>query len=761
MNQLQDISAGMKGGEVSTRVNGNMYAIKTEIERLESLIKTIQGKLPDTSEVQEDVFQGVSIMALPETSVLATSNQLQTIEVPINVYYGRNKLSYKSYDDGKTCYAVDLGTTNIYNTKKVLLAKIGAKTVNDQLVLLVSVSANVSDIFSYEFEVIFNNVRYKKLIGFNVFESEAQSALNIDFSPSTVIITESYSGGTLEMKDAKCTYSVYLGNNDVTDKVTCSIENGSLNCSGSVDKTNNTISIDSISAVSHDGEGCQLFKWTDINGVQHSQYKATSGYLQLLFTYTSDDGIVYRCLKNFNFAVNYLGTFKESIVNDVHEQVSEKVVSTLTDEGLLLTESARTAIIQSAEDVAISAARESVSGISKTYLEVTAEQFETVNKDIEGNTAQIKSNAKQISLALSGVSGNTTAIELAQGSIDLMVSGLTKTGIDIKEGEINVDAKNFFIKDGDNQIAVFSGNGLTTEVIEASNIQAKEIHVSDEKTGTSVDIWPDGSMNAKKAIFEDCTVTGALNTPFIEMDDFANGKHSSNFNTYRSIIWTSDNKEYPTDCLTWDLTQSGTKIIMSMYAYGGNRIAEGTVTINAKSGMYFFEDGITKTSLNISREMVELIGLSSGTKFYGYVVLRRIDIGTTYRYGHSIKCLGMGTVSYSPNTASPTIDYYTFDKSTISVQAVTNKPGQTTLNFSDGKWIYLARHLFIEVTGNGYVEDDNVKPIVASVYGRTTQTANIITYDPSTNNPVNGSYQFMIYNAGDWATLNGTTSNGW
>ena len=26
------------------------------------------------------------------------------------------------------------------------------------------------------------------------------------------------------------------------------------------------------------------------------------------------------------------------------------------------------------------------------------------------------------------------------------------------------------------------------------------------------------------AIFEDCTVTGALNTPFIEMDDFANGK---------------------------------------------------------------------------------------------------------------------------------------------------------------------------------------------------------------------------------------------
>ena len=51
MNQLQDISAGMKGGEVSTRVNGNMYAIKTEIERLESLIKTIQGKLTDTSEV--------------------------------------------------------------------------------------------------------------------------------------------------------------------------------------------------------------------------------------------------------------------------------------------------------------------------------------------------------------------------------------------------------------------------------------------------------------------------------------------------------------------------------------------------------------------------------------------------------------------------------------------------------------------------------------------------------------------------------------
>ena len=502
MNQLEYIKKGMDGGRVSTIVNDNMYAIETEIERLESLIKTIQGKLPDTSEVQEEVFQGVSIVALPETSVLATSNQLQTIEVPINVYYGRNKLSYKSYDDGKTCYAVDLGTTNIYNTKKVLLAKIGAKTVNDQLVLLVSVSANVSDIFSYEFEVIFNNVRYKKLIGFNVFESEAQSALNIDFSPSTVIITESYSGGTLEMKDAKCTYSVYLGNNDVTDKVTCSIENGSLNCSGSVHKTNNTISIDSISAVSHDGEGCQLFKWTDINGVQHSQYKATSGYLQLLFTYTSDDGIVYRCLKNFNFAVNYLGTFKESIVNDVHEQVSEKVVNTLTDGGLLLTESARTAIIQNAEQVAISAARESVSGISNTYLEVTAEQFKTVTKDIEGNTSQIKSNAQQILLALSGVSGNAAAIEMTQGSIDLVVSGLTKTGINIQEGEINVNAKNFFIKDGDNQIAVFSGNGLTTEVIEASNIIAKAVHVSGD-SGSYVDIDGDtGTLKCKNAYLE-------------------------------------------------------------------------------------------------------------------------------------------------------------------------------------------------------------------------------------------------------------------
>lgn len=543
MNQLQDISAGMKGGEVSTRVNGNMYAIKTEIERLESLIKTIQGKLPDTSEVQEEVFQGVSIMALPETSVLATSNQLQTIEVPINVYYGRNKLSYKSYDDGKTCYAVDLGTTNIYNTKKVLLAKIGAKTVNSQLVLLVSVSANINDMFSYEFEVIFNNVRYKKLIGFNVFESEAQSALNIDFSPSTVIITESYSGGTLEMKDAKCTYSVYFGNKDVTNKVTCSIENGSLNCSGSVDKTNNTISIDSISSVSHDGEGCQLFKWTDINGVQHSQYKATSGYLQLLFTYTSDDGIVYRCLKNFNFAVNYLGTFKESIVNDVHEQVSEKVVSTLTNEGLLLTESARTAIIQSAEEVAISAARESVSGISKTYLEVTAEQFETVNKDIEGNTAKIESNTKQISLALSGVNGNTTAIELTQGSIDLIVSGLTKTGIDIKEGEINVSAGTFNVIDDETgkQIAVFDKNGgFSTEIIKASDITANAVHVSGD-TGSYVDIdGHTGTLKCKNANIEGNVEAESGNIGGFHIQGY--GLTNSGFNNDAYIIMRDDHR---------------------------------------------------------------------------------------------------------------------------------------------------------------------------------------------------------------------------
>ena len=78
----------------------------------------------------------------------------------------------------------------------------------------------------------------------------------------------------------------------------------------------------------------------------------------------------------------------------------------------MLTESARTEIIQNAEQVAISAARESVSGISNTYLEVTAEQFKTVTKDIEGNTSQIKSNAQQILLALSGVSGKDDAIKM-------------------------------------------------------------------------------------------------------------------------------------------------------------------------------------------------------------------------------------------------------------------------------------------------------------------------------------------------------------
>ena len=167
-----------------------------------------------------------------------------------------------------------------------------------------------------------------------------------------------------------------------------------------------------------------------------------------------------------------------------------------------MTESARTEIIQSAEQVAISAARESVSGISNTYLEVTAEQFKTVTKDIEGNTSQIKSNAQQILLALSGVSGNAAAIEMTQGSIDLVVSGLTKTGINIQEGEINVNAKNFFIKDGDNQIAVFSGNGLTTEVIEASNIIAKAVHVSGD-SGSYVDIDGDtGTLKCKNAYLE-------------------------------------------------------------------------------------------------------------------------------------------------------------------------------------------------------------------------------------------------------------------
>ena len=130
-----------------------------------------------------------------------------------------------------------------------------------------------------------------------------------------------------------------------------------------------------------------------------------------------------------------------------------------------------------------------------------------------------------------------------------------------------------------------------------------------------------------------------------------------------SDIWDNSTKEFSDNIalkssgdisiynLLWDISQSGRRVTLTNYYWNGQySISASGAQITAPNGCYFFEDGIRKTTISLSREAVELLGYGDNTTFYGWIVLNRIDLGTTKRYGHQMKMLAWGRNHNVSNT---------------------------------------------------------------------------------------------------------------
>ena len=775
MENLEQISAGQKGSVVAESINTNMMKIHDAISELEDKIRRMSISQSGGTVIEEDLsLAGVVIVASPESTLAQTLSTEQVFEIPISVYCGNKQLRYDGLDDGYNSYAIDLGNTNIQDKNGITIATVSIAVRDSQIILKMSIKPNVVANFKYEFGVIFRNVRYKKVLGFTVIMGDGENAMSVDLSPTTVIVNEAYSGGTFSLKDALANYSVQLGSLDVTDITQCEVISA-VNCDYYLDTDKKTIQITDIKRTTLDpsatNDMCETFEWTDLDGTQHSVRKPVAGNVKLLFSHTNSSNVLYQVVKTFSFAVNYLGTFKESITNDIHMQVSEKLRTELSDEGLLLTEANKTTIIQDAERVAISAATLSSSGAYQTYLEITSEQISSLISDVEGNMSQLQQTAELLQSTISDVSGNTSSIRQSAEDISLIINGLTQTGIDINGGSggtitLSANTVNFVDTSG-NTMAIFNETGgLTTEMIDASHIVAKkiEVYTPNERGGYRRGVFmnEDGSLSAYSATFYDVIVQGSIQQPFIEHGAFIDGEtHSDNFNVDERSFNT-DNGYYPDNCLTWDMRQSGNKIVINMLTYGDMlSVADGTATLNAPEGknVWFYEDGYRKKSLNLSREYVELIGIATTTKFLGYMVLKRGDTLTVSRYGHHMKFLCQGVVSYSPSAAEPSRRCYTFDdtKNSFTVSAVPGKTGCTKLSWSN-YWFSDAAYVGVMVTGLGGISEGNPYPIAASVYERDRNYACVMTVNPITNSAINAPYEFLVYNMGDWCTLNGTVT---
>ena len=252
----------------------------------------------------------------------------------------------------------------------------------------------------------------------------------------------------------------------------------------------------------------------------------------------------------------------------------------------------------------------------------------------------------------------------------------------------------------------------------------------------------DGNITAQKGTFKDVEVIGTVKNPFILNDSsiYIGGEDPQmNFNKYDHVVairgsWDED---IP---LPWTLDHSGRRVCLVNYKWGSNTTV-GTMSITAPSGKYFYEDGISKSTITFSRELVELLGYGDNTNFFGWIVVNRLDLMTSKKYGKNMKFLAQGTVTVS-STSSYSVKYQTFDGSSITVSRLGK--GQYRIYMSSS-WNMSG---YFQVFLSGIFSAVDSTPIYATLKALYSYYFDVYTADDSSTN--DGSFSFLVVSTGDW-----------
>ena len=240
-----------------------------------------------------------------------------------------------------------------------------------------------------------------------------------------------------------------------------------------------------------------------------------------------------------------------------------------------------------------------------------------------------------------------------------------------------------------------------------------------------------GNIKAKGGTFTDIKITGSLRNPFSEADDSFDVDYSDNV-----VLLSSGGDWITAYSLPWDLGQSGRRICIVNYRWG-NTISSGWAAISAPTGKYFYENGISKSELQMSREVIELMGYGDNKTFFGWIVMRRINMMTTSRYGRNLNVLAQGIVYGTSSGAS--INYKSFDNGTLSVSRL--DVGKYRINFPSA-WGLIVGSYIVNMTGylGGLMKASLLEPGASYFVVEVSD-------DASRND---GAFSFQIINLNDW-----------
>lgn len=347
-----------------------------------------------------------------------------------------------------------------------------------------------------------------------------------------------------------------------------------------------------------------------------------------------------------------------------------------------------------------------------------------------------------------------------------LVKDMGICGIVIGDGKVVLKGDQIEVLNGNTPAAMFEKGKLNANLIDAETIVVNGIQ------GNTID--------AKNATISNLNVnnvllSGSLRSPFTVVGDSFTTDYSDN------AVMQVDNDGYSMIySVPWNVEQAGRRICILSNLWGGVQMTNSSVSISIpddakEAGCRFYENGIAKTELNFSTEVLELMAygnISARTEndtkshyLYGWIVLNRIDLMTNRSFGRNKKLLAYGKVTGTSSGAS--IKYRTFDGSGLSVNRLSTghyeiiAPRKWFLN--EGTGYFDMEAVFVNLTGIGYSYDDKNKasPIKATYWGATKR--NIWGYDDETSfcievhtsddETVNdGSFNFEISNFDDFNT---------
>lgn len=245
-----------------------------------------------------------------------------------------------------------------------------------------------------------------------------------------------------------------------------------------------------------------------------------------------------------------------------------------------------------------------------------------------------------------------------------------------------------------------------------------------------------GNFKAKGGTFTDILIQGSLRSPFVRETDsiLIGGKQSTHDNV---VPIASGGGWITVGSLEWGVEQSGRRMCIANYRWDGE-ITTGSIEYSAPSGKYFYEDGTRKEAISLSRECVELMGYGTSTQFYGWIVLNRINLMTTSKYGRKLNVLAQGIVTGYSSGAS--ISYKSYDNaSTLSVSR--QGTGKYRVDFPSN-WGLKTGSYIVMMTGYG----SGLMKATLLEAGTSYFIAEV-SDDASAND---GSFMFQIINLNDW-----------